>query len=943
MIKVRVYEVARELGLDNRELVSKIASLGIQVRNHMSALEPAEVERIKRALDKDKQANVVEERIRPTVVRRRAVGGPPAPAGGRHDDIAGPATASYEDEEPAPRPAPAARAPAPRAPEPAPQPQVQPPAPAAAPAPEPMAAQPAPAPREQPAAAAPAPAPAAESPRAPAPVAAQPSPPPAPEPQVEAAPAPAPTPTPAPRATPPAQRVMEAREPSHEDVMTARPAPVRQQNVMRRPESRTGSQVQVSDRRGSQPPPASERLGHAHLPPGVVARGNTVAPSAPRLSSEAVSRIVAQHNPPAPPPGMAGAPLTPRRRELGRAALGAPGRTQVRQGRPGRARKLAPGRKAGSTQITTPGAQKRVIRIEDQISLQMLAQRMSLKATEVLMKLVQLGMTGVNINSKLDADTAKILASEFGYEVENVAVSTADMITAARGEIDEQAVDRQHRPPIVTVMGHVDHGKTSLLDKIRTARVAAREAGGITQHIGAYRVETEKGTIVFLDTPGHEAFTAMRARGAEATDIVILVVAADDGVMPQTREAINHAKAASVPIVVAVNKIDKDTARPDVVMRDLANEGLQSEEWGGEVQFQNVSAHTGEGIPELLEKLLLQAELLELDANPKVPAEGVVLEAYLDKGRGPVANVLVRNGTLKVGDLVVAGQAWGKVKAMTDDRGRQIREAAPATPVEILGLSEVPSAGERFYVVTDAKKAQEISDIAKRAESAAMPSQHRMGLDQIHQMMQSGDMHELKLIIKADVQGSIEAIVKALTDLSTDKVKVTVIHTGVGGITEGDVMLATASNCIVIGFNVRPTGKAADVAKSEGVDLRLYRVIYDAVEEVKKAMTGMLAPRLVEKALGKAEVRQVMVIPKLGAIAGCYVTDGKIVRSGKARVVRDSAMVWEGGIKGLRRFKDDVRDVAAGYECGVALDGFNDLKERDMIECFEMESVAAQL
>jgi translation initiation factor IF-2 len=435
----------------------------------------------------------------------------------------------------------------------------------------------------------------------------------------------------------------------------------------------------------------------------------------------------------------------------------------------------------------------------------------------------------------------------------------------------------------------------------------------------------------------------MRARGAEATDIVILVVAADDGVMPQTREAIAHAKAAGVPIIVAVNKIDKDSARPDVVMRDLANEGLQSEEWGGEVLFQNVSAHTGVGINELLEKVLLQSEMLELTANPKVPAEGVVLEAYLDKGRGPVANVLVRNGTLKVGDLVVAGQAWGKVKAMTDDRGRQLREAEPATPVEILGLSEVPGAGESIYVVTDAKKAQEIADSKKRAESIAMPTQARMGLDQIHQMMQSGDVHELKLIIKADVQGSIEALVKALTDLSTDKVKVNVIHTGVGGITETDVMLATASNCIVIGFNVRPTGKAGDIAKSERVDLRLYRIIYEAVDEVKKAMAGMLAPNFVEKTVGKAEVRQVFTIPKVGAIAGSFVQDGKIVRNGKARVMRDAAEVWHGNIKALRRFKDDVREVASGYECGISLDGFNDFQERDIIECFEMEQVAAQL
>jgi translation initiation factor IF-2 len=693
--------------------------------------------------------------------------------------------------------------------------------------------------------------------------------------------------------------------------------------------------------RPSQPPPASERLAHAHLPPGVVARGNAVAPSAPQLSSEAVSRIVAQHN----PPGGArpGAPMAPRRRELGRAALGTPGRQQARQGRPGRARKLAPGRKGGSTQITTPSAQKRVIRIEDNVGLTQLAQRMSLKATDVLMKLMQLGMTGVNINSSLDADTAKILANEFGYEVENVAVSTEDMITAARGGLEDLREDYVHRPPIVTVMGHVDHGKTSLLDKIRSTRVAAREAGGITQHIGAYRVDTDKGTIVFLDTPGHEAFTAMRARGAEATDVVILVVAADDGVMPQTREAIAHAKAAGVPIVVAVNKIDKEGARPDVVMRDLANEGLQSEAWGGDVQFQNVSAHTGEGLDGLLDKILLQAEMAELSANPKVAAEGVVLEAYLDKGRGPVANVLVRNGTLRIGDVVIAGQAWGKVKAMSDDRGRHLREAGAATPVEILGLSEVPGAGETFHVISDSKKAQEIADQRKRAEGQAMPAQARMGLDQIHQMMQSGEVHELKLIIKADVQGSIEALVKALTDLSTEKVKVTVIHTGVGGITENDVLLATASNCIVVGFNVRPAGKAAEVAKSERVDIRLYRVIYEAVDEVKKAMAGMLAPNFVEKALGKAEVRQTFSIPKIGMIAGCYVTDGKIQRSGKVRVVRDSVQVWEGNIRALRRFKDDVRDVAAGYECGISLEGFSDLKERDVIECFEMEQVAAQL
>ncbi len=926
MIKVRVYEVARELGLDNRELVGKIASLGIQVRNHMSALEPAEVDRIRRALDKDKQSNQVEERIRPTVVRRRTVGGSVAPS-------------------PAPTPPPAApQAAARRSGD---ESRVREPEPAfSRPKPAPVAAsqeeasdsgsartQTSPAELEQDTA------PAARTASTD-------------EPRPAAAPARAvsPAPAPSPAATSPSSSA-QLPPPETSTPEAAAAAPVREEPApiqmpirprIESPGPRPGPTT--SSRRPSYPPPASERLAHAHLPPGVVARGSAVAPSAPQLSSEAVSRIVAQHNPPAGALRGAQPPqLTPRRRELGRAALGTPGRQQPRQGRPGRARKLAPGRKGGTTQITTPSAQKRVIRIEDNVGLQQLAQRMSLKATDVLMKLMQLGLTGVNINSTLDADTAKILANEFGYEVENVAVSTQDMITAARGTISDIDTDYVGRPPIVTVMGHVDHGKTSLLDKIRSTRVAAREAGGITQHIGAYRVDTDKGTIVFLDTPGHEAFTAMRARGAEATDVVVLVVAADDGVMPQTREAIAHAKAAGVPIVVAVNKIDKEGARVDAVMRDLASEGLQSEEWGGEVQFQSVSAHTGAGIDELLDKILLQAELLELSANPKIPAEGVVLEAYLDKGRGPVANVLVAAGTLRVGDLVVSGQAWGKVKAMSDDRGRHAREVGPATPVEILGLSEVPFAGHSFHVVTDAKKAQEIADVKRRAESAAMPTQVRIGLDQIHQMMQTGEVHELKLIIKADVQGSIEALVKALSDLSTDKVRVNVIHTGVGGITENDVLLATASNCIVIGFNVRPAGKAAEVAKAERVDIRLYRIIYEAVDEVKRAMAGMLAPTLVEKALGKAEVRQVFTIPKIGAIAGAFVIDGKIQRNGKVRVVRDSVQVWEGGIKALRRFKDDAREVANGYECGISLDGFNDIKERDIIECFEMEQVAAVL
>jgi translation initiation factor IF-2 len=605
---------------------------------------------------------------------------------------------------------------------------------------------------------------------------------------------------------------------------------------------------------------------------------------------------------------------------------------------------LQPGKKPKQTEITVPSAQKRVIRIEDDIQLQALAQRMSLKATDVLMKLMELGVSGVHINSTLDADTAAVLASEFNYEVENVARSEDEIVGDARGEFEDKAVDRQHRPPVVTVMGHVDHGKTSLLDKIRESDVVAGEAGGITQHIGAYRVDTKQGTVVFLDTPGHEAFTAMRARGAQATDIVILVVAADDGVMPQTKEAVNHAQAANVPIVVAVNKIDKPEANPDTVKNELAALGLQPEDWGGETIFIPCSAITGQGIDALLENVLLQAEMLELKANPSIPAEGVVLEAYLDRGRGPVANVLIRDGSLDTGDYVVAGGSWGRVRAMTDDRGKQLAAAGPATPVEVLGLAELPAAGDLFYEVTDQRRAQEVAGARKKPGMAtAAPLGGLRGLDQLQALMQSGDVRELRLVVKADVQGSVEALQGSLTDLATEKVKVNVIHTGVGGITENDVMLASASQAIVLGFNVRPQGKASSTAKKEGVEIRTYNVIYEAIDDVKAAMKGLLAPKVVEAELGKAEVRQTFGIPKVGTIAGCMVLEGKINRGARARLVRDGVVVWEGPMGSLRRFKEDVKEVQAGMECGIGLQGFNDVKEQDVIECYEEKQVEATL
>jgi translation initiation factor IF-2 len=842
MTKVRVYEVARELGVENRDLIQRIATLGIQVRNHMSVLDPVEVDRIKRSLGKDKSEAMVEERIRPTVVRRKR----------RKKSEEAPEEAAAEAA-PAEAPAPAAAAPAPVSPAPTPE------EPVVEPVVEP------------------------EPPAEEAPLAAEPPAP--PEPSKEA-------------------RVSEPPPPPAPPAAPAAPA----------------------EEKG--------RFSHDPLPPGVMRRGKAKAPSATPLSEGARRRIVAEH-------AAQREQHAPRRREIrGRSSIGPTGRPQ---GRPGKKR-LQPGKKPKQTEITTPGAQKRVIRIEDNIQLQALAQRMSLKATDVLMKLMELGVSGVHINSTLDADTAAVLASEFNYEVENVARSEDEIVGDARGEFEDKAEERQHRPPVVTVMGHVDHGKTSLLDKIRESDVVAGEAGGITQHIGAYRVDTKKGTVVFLDTPGHEAFTAMRARGAQATDLVILVVAADDGVMPQTKEAVNHAQAANVPIVVAVNKIDKADANADNVKNELAALGLQPEDWGGETIFIPCSAITGQGVDDLLDNVLLQAEMLELTANSGIPAEGVVLEAYLDRGRGPVANVLIRNGSLDTGDFVVAGGAWGRVRAMTDDRGKQLSAAGPATPVEVLGLAELPAAGDHFYEVTDQRKAQEVAGARKKpGQATAGPVGGLRGLDQLQALMQTGDVQELRLVVKADVQGSVEALQTSLTDLATEKVKVNVIHTGVGGITENDVMLASASQAIVLGFNVRPQGKASSTAKKEGVEIRTYNVIYEAIDDVKAAMKGLLAPKVVQADLGKAEVRQTFGIPKIGTIAGCMVLEGKINRGARARLVRDGVVVWEGPLGSLRRFKEDAKEVQAGMECGIGLQGFNDVKEKDVIECYEEKQVEATL
>jgi translation initiation factor IF-2 len=619
---------------------------------------------------------------------------------------------------------------------------------------------------------------------------------------------------------------------------------------------------------------------------------------------------------------------------MGRSTAGAGGR---RMGGPMQPRKPA----MVSTQEMS--AHKKVIRIESDVTLQSMAQKMSLKATELLMKLLSMGMSNIHINTTLDADTAKILAGEFGWEVEDVSKSEEESIAEARGEEQTPADDMNVRPPVVTIMGHVDHGKTSLLDKIRKADVAGGEAGGITQHIGAYRAETKQGTVVFLDTPGHEAFTQMRARGASVTDIIVLVVAADDGVMPQTKEAVAHAKAAKVPIIVAVNKIDKPAADPERVKRELGELGLVPEEWGGETLFVHVSAVTGEGIDKLLESISLQAEILELRANAKRSASGTVLEALLDRGRGPVARVLVQDGTLRVGDFVLAGAGFGKVRAMTNEHGKQLQEAGPATPVEILGLNEVPNAGDRMDAVKDPKKAQEVAESRKgKMAKSLIPATAKVSLEELSKRIAESGQQELRVIIKGDVQGSVEALADAMTKLSTEKARLSVINAAVGAITEGDVNLAIASRAIIVGFNVRPAGKASGLAEENKVEVRLYSIIYNALEDVRGAMEGLLPPTLVEKRHGKAEVRQLFKV-KGTAVAGCYVTEGKIVRSGKMRLLRDNAVMWDGKIESLKRFKDDAREVPEGFECGISLEGFNDIKEKDILESYEVEEIKQKL
>ncbi|HEV3031459.1 MAG TPA: translation initiation factor IF-2 [Polyangia bacterium] len=881
--RVRIYELAKELSLGHREMVAKVRSLGIEVANHMSHLDPADVERVRRAVTRERKESTTEERINDTVIRRRSKSVAPGTT-------------------PATRPAAVAAAPAP----------------ATRTAPPPVAR------REPPVDDGEAASPPRDVTRpmrrtpplavAPGPVAAKP-----------AAPPVAP-------ATPAVEEkdAQEPREPADE------PAPRSTKIVVETPATapapgptlRTIPQQVVT---------GSAATGAFIQLPGLAPRGEAGGAGTPRIEirdRDAEQRALGRT-------GLVSRAPAGRDR-FGRPAPagGGPGN---RYGGPPRKRVAAAGKKLKQTQITTPAEHKRVIRMGDTIAVSDLAQKMAIKGKEIIKKLWALGMMGVNINQDVDLDTATLIATEFGYQVESTAFNEDQILTG--GEPADNPEDLVTRAPVVTIMGHVDHGKTSLLDAIRKANVAGAEAGGITQHIGAYKVSSERGDVVFLDTPGHEAFTAMRARGAQMTDIVVLVVAADDGPMPQTVEAINHAKEAGVPIVVAINKIDKPGANPDQIRNKLSEHGLVSEEWGGDTIFVNVSAKTKEGVDKLLEMLALQAEVLELRANPNKAAKGHVVEARLDRARGPVSTILVEEGTLKLGDLLVAGEYSGKVRAMLGDKGQSVTEAGPSTPVEVLGIDGVPDAGELFNVVDDEKAAKSLVEHRhdQRRKKELAGSGNRVSLENILDKIKSGDVKEVKVVLKADVQGSIEAIANALTKLSTESVGVNVISSGVGGITESDVSLAKASAAIIIGFNVRPAGKAQQLAEQEGVDIKLYQVIYDAIDDVKKAMVGMLAPISREKLMGKVEVRQVFNIPKAGTIAGSLVTEGKITRKAQVRLVRDSVVIYTGKVGSLRRFKDDASEVAQGYECGVGIEGYNDIREGDIIESFEMETIAPTL
>ncbi|MGC4116596.1 MAG: translation initiation factor IF-2 [Myxococcales bacterium] len=951
MAKKRVHEIAKELKahgieMDNKELVAELQSFDFDVKSHSSSLDE---DQANVAVDKIVQKHKPKPAPAPVsaagfVVRRKRADGAPVVA---HPDStppaapvepAQPAAAEHPQSPAEPEPA-VAHQPTVAAPQPHPEPQVE--KPAATPTPP---AQPEPAVAAQARPVEPEPV------QQPQPVAAAPV-----EPPIAAAkPAEPPPAVPTPVAATPTLPRMVAREVAAGELNRA-PRPIRPAGT---------------------PPPASATAARTPAPPSVDPR--TLRPTASQ--AVVISRpLIPVRRVTPPSDAHKQVPLAPGPRAIGEvrefkvgtdflgrreftdvtkdhAAKNKRGKQEIKEtlskqelvdlsrGRvtlPVRAgKKRKPTKKGAKTQITEMAEEKKVIKLEEGITVSELSQTLGVKASELIKKLMA-GGNMVTMNSTVDADTATILATDYGWRVEKKGFEIENYIP----EEETKAENLAHRPPVVTIMGHVDHGKTSLLDAIRSANVAEGEAGGITQHIGAYSVTTAGGKdITFLDTPGHEAFTAMRARGAQVTDIVIIVVAADDGVMPQTKEAINHAKAAEVPIIVAINKMDKQGANPQHVKNQLMEFGLVDEQLGGDTIMCPVSAKTKDGLDQLLEMILLQSEVLELKADPTRPAKCSVVEAKLEKGRGPVATVIVQEGTLKIGDAIVTGTQSGRVRAMVDDKGNKIEEAPPGYPAEVIGLSGVPVAGDDFYVVEDENAAKEVAEHrAQKNREKDQAKTSKVKLEDLFAKVQKGDVKDLKIIVKADVQGSAEAVSEALKKLATKKVGVSVIHAGVGGINETDVILAGASNAMIIGFNVRPEPKAADAAVQQGVEIRMYRIIYEALDDVLKAMEGLLEPLRREKTLGRAEVRNIFTVPKLGTIAGCAVVDGKIARSAMVRLIRDHKQVYQGKIGSLKRFKDDVREVQSGFECGLSIENFADVKQGDVIEAYEIEEIRPSL
>ncbi|HEY0392981.1 MAG TPA: translation initiation factor IF-2 [Candidatus Elarobacter sp.] len=973
--KPRIFELAKELGMSSKDLLALFGRLGLEAKNQLSVVEPKVADLLRAQLKGAKGAS------RPAPAAGAAAPAAPAQADG---------AAQANGVAPAPkrRTAAAAAPPPPAAPaEPVAPAQPVAAAEAAPPAPvAPAAAEPAPvAPRpEEPAAPIPqlrpvtgAPArqrPAAQPPQQPA--ASVPEAPPEPDADAPAAAAAPPRPGVAPRPGQPGPMPPPRRPVApNESVPTLRPVPAGQTSIRPpRPPARPMNQPgagngQIPGRPGVAPRPGQGAPGQyqqprpAAAPPGAPGAPGAAGAQGRRPAGNGAFRAIpgatASPRPftPARPGGGApgGGPASPGGGPMPSSGGGRPGggnrgrmsreQLEAKKARDAEMRLEKQRRRNGGAyvdRVEDPSKKLESIEIPDILTVQELATSMIVPAADVIKELFRTG-TMATINQNISSDQAIAVARKFGF---NAIVKEAGDEVVVEQEEDKPEM-LQPRPPVVTVLGHVDHGKTSLLDKIRSANVAGGEAGGITQRIGAYTVEQDGRAITFIDTPGHEAFTQMRARGAKVTDVAILVVAADDGVMPQTREAISHIKAANVPIVVAINKMDKEDAQPDRVKQQLTEEGLQPVEWGGKIEMVPVSARKGDNIDALLETVLLEADLRELRANPHRRASGVVIESALDRGRGPVATVLVQNGTLRVGDVVVVGPTFGKVRALLDDKGKQTKKAGPSIPVEIMGLNDVPSAGDTMMVVSDEKSAREAA--AKRSTKrrdvrmAATTGGAKVSLETFMLMPADGGQKTLNLILKADGQGAVEALRSRVESLSTSEVDVRVILAGVGGITENDVNLASASNAVLIGFNIRPDESVKRLAESEQVDLRFYQVIYDVENDLKKAMVGMLAPKFREVVLGRAEVREIFKVSKVGSIAGCYVQSGKITRNAKVRVLRDAAVVFDGEIESLRRFKDDVREVQENFECGIQVARFADLKQGDVIEAFTSELVAPEL